>query len=231
MEWFLFQLNPQFLIVIFTRIFMSCLLGGIIGFEREYSRNRPAGFRTHILVCMGSCLTMVIVHFLITAYEGQINIDPTRMAGQVVSGIGFLGAGAILRHGASVKGITTAASIWIVAGVGLACGVGFYTGAILATILIWAVLMYLKGVENKFTRKKKPRLLEVEGDAEKQLIIPLNDLLKEFKIAVKSMEVTENASTGKQRILFYLESENKALDLAEISAKIYEVDGILKVSL
>ena len=210
---------------------MSCLLGGIIGFEREYSRNRPAGFRTHILVCMGSCLTMVIVHFLITAYEGQINIDPTRMAGQVVSGIGFLGAGAILRHGASVKGITTAASIWIVAGVGLACGVGFYTGAILATILIWAVLMYLKGVENKFTRKKKPRLLEVEGDAEKQLIIPLNDLLKEFKIAVKSMEVTENASTGKQRILFYLESENKALDLAEISAKIYEVDGILKVSL
>jgi putative Mg2+ transporter-C (MgtC) family protein len=180
---------------------------------------------------MGSCLTMVIVHFLITAYEGQINIDPTRMAGQVVSGIGFLGAGAILRHGASVKGITTAASIWIVAGVGLACGVGFYTGAILATILIWAVLMYLKGVENKLTRKKKPRLLEVEGDAEKQLIIPLNDLLKEFKIAVKSMEVTENASTGKQRILFYLESENKALDLAEISAKIYEVDGILKVSL
>lgn len=231
MEWFLFQLNPQFLIVIFTRILMSCLLGGIIGFEREYSRNRPAGFRTHILVCMGSCLTMVIVHFLITAYEGQINIDPTRMAGQVVSGIGFLGAGAILRHGASVKGITTAASIWIVAGVGLACGVGFYTGAILATILIWAVLMYLKGVENRFTRKKKPRLLEVEGDAEKQLIIPLNDLLKEFKIAVKSMEVTENASTGKQRILFYLESENKALDLAEISAKIYEVDGILKVSL
>jgi putative Mg2+ transporter-C (MgtC) family protein len=231
MEWFLFQLNPQFLIVIFTRILMSCLLGGIIGFEREYSRNRPAGFRTHILVCMGSCLTMVIVHFLITAYEGQINIDPTRMAGQVVSGIGFLGAGAILRHGASVKGITTAASIWIVAGVGLACGVGFYAGAILATILIWAVLMYLKGVENKFTRKKKPRLLEVEGDAEKQLIIPLNDLLKEFKIAVKSMEVTENASTGKQRILFYLESENKALDLAEISAKIYEVDGILKVSL
>lgn len=231
MEWFLFQLNPQFLIVIFTRILMSCLLGGIIGFEREYSRNWPAGFRTHILVCMGSCLTMVIVHFLITAYEGQINIDPTRMAGQVVSGIGFLGAGAILRHGASVKGITTAASIWIVAGVGLACGVGFYTGAILATILIWAVLMYLKGVENKFTRKKKPRLLEVEGDAEKQLIIPLNDLLKEFKIAVKSMEVTENASTGKQRILFYLESENKALDLAEISAKIYEVDGILKVSL
>ena len=90
--------------------------------------------------------------------------------------------------------------------------------------------MYLKGWRINL-QGKKPRLLEVEGDAEKQLIIPLNDLLKEFKIAVKSMEVTENASTGKQRILFYLESENKALDLAEISAKIYEVDGILKVSL
>ncbi|HHW23798.1 MAG TPA: MgtC/SapB family protein [Clostridiaceae bacterium] len=231
MAWFGFQMNPQFLLDIFTRIFAACLLGGVIGFEREYSRNRPAGFRTHILVCMGSCLTMVIVHFLITAYEGKIDIDPTRMAGQVVSGIGFLGAGAILRHGASVKGITTAASIWVVAGVGLACGVGFYTGAVLATVLVWAVLMYLKGLENKLTRKKKPRILEVEGEAGKQLIIPLNDLLKDLRISVRSMEVTENPETGRQKIFFNLEFENKALDLAEISAKIYEIDGILKVSL
>lgn len=231
MNWIMFQFESGFLVVVIVRIFMACVLGGIIGFEREYSRNRPAGFRTHILVCMGSCLTMLIVHFLITAYEGQINIDPSRMAGQVVSGIGFLGAGAILRHGASVKGITTAASIWVVAGIGLACGIGFYTGAVLATIIICAVLMYLKGFEDKLSRKKRIRLIEIEGDAEKQLIIPLNDLLRDYGIDVKSMDAAENPETGRQKILFYVEYEKKQFDLAEISAKIYEIEGILKVSL
>jgi putative Mg2+ transporter-C (MgtC) family protein len=231
MPWYIFQLDPYFLLVIASRLLLACVLGGAIGFEREYSRNQPAGFRTHILVCLGSCLTMVIVHFLIIAYEGQINIDPTRMAGQVVSGIGFLGAGAILRHGTSIKGITTAASIWAVAGVGLACGVGFYTGAILVTVLVWAVLMYLKGVEKKFNRKKKLRMLDVEGESGKQLIVPLSSILKDYGLTIKSMDISENPGTGMQRILFYLESENKTLDLAEISAKIYEVDGILKVSL
>lgn len=231
MDWFTFQFTPEFLFVVLTRILVSCLLGGIIGFEREHSRNKPAGFRTHILVCMGSCLTMVIVHFLITAYEGQINIDPSRMAGQVVSGIGFLGAGAILRHGASVKGITTAASIWVVAGVGLACGVGFYTGAIIATLLIWAVLMYLKAIEDKLSSKAKIKLLEIEGEKDKQIIIPLSDLLKECKLNIKNLDITDNPNTGKQKLLIYLQPENKALDLAEISAKIYEIEGIHKVSL
>lgn len=233
MDWFLFQIEPGFLLVVSVRLLAACILGGVIGFEREYSRNQPAGFRTHILVCLGSCLTMVIVHFLITAYTGKINIDPTRMAGQVVSGIGFLGAGAILRHGTSVKGITTAASIWAVAGVGLACGVGFYSGAVLSTILIWAVLMYLKGIESKFSGKKKLKVktLEVEGEAGIQIIEPLNNLLKGYGIAIKSMEVNQNPSTGRQRILLYLECNNKELDLINVSAKIYELDGILKVSL
>lgn len=233
MDWSLFQFEPGFILVVLVRLLAACILGGIIGFEREYSRNQPAGFRTHILVCLGSCLTMVIVHFLVTAYAGKIHIDPTRMAGQVVSGIGFLGAGAILRHGTSVKGITTAASIWAVAGVGLACGVGFYTGAALATVLIWAVLMYLKGIENKFMMKKKTKIkmVEVEGEAGKQLIEPLNNLLKEYGLAIKSMEVNENTGSGRQRILFYIESGNNELDLIDISAKIYELDGILKVSL
>lgn len=231
MNWYSFQFSPEFLIVVLTRILVACLLGGIIGFEREHSRNKPAGFRTHILVCMGSCLVMLIAHFTITAYSGQVNIDPTRIAGQVVSGIGFLGAGAIIRHGASVKGITTAASIWVVACVGLACGIGFYTGAVFATLLIWAVLIYLKAVEDRFAKKEMIKILEIEGEKGKQLIVPLSNLLKDCKLNIKSLDIAENPNTGKQKIVLYLESANKTLDLAEISAKIYEIEGILKVSL
>ncbi len=231
MNWYPFQMSPEFLIIVLTRLLVACILGGIIGFEREHSRNKPAGFRTHILVCMGSCLVMLIAHFAITAYSGQVNIDPTRIAGQVVSGIGFLGAGAIIRHGASVKGITTAASIWVVACVGLACGIGFFSGAIFATLLIGAVLIYLKSLEDKFSKKLMTRIVEIEGEAGKQLITPLSNLLKDYTLNIKSLDISANPGTTKQKIIIYLEYENKALDLVEISAKIYEIEGILKVSL
>ncbi len=231
MDWYLFQLNPDFLLMVIARILLSCILGGIIGFEREQSRNKPAGFRTHILVCLGSCLVMLIASFSIISYSGQVNIDPTRIGGQVVSGIGFLGAGAIIRHGVSVKGITTAASIWVVACVGLACGVGFYTGAILVTLLIWTILMYLKNLEIKLAKRISFNTLEIEGEKDKQVIYPLSSILKQFSIIIKSLEILDIPKSNRQRILFQLETENNNLDLTELSAKINEIEGILKVSM
>ncbi len=231
MDWYLFQFNSEFLFTILARILLSCVLGGIIGFEREQSNNKPAGFRTHILVCLGSCLVMLIADFSIIVYSGQVNIDPTRIGGQVVSGIGFLGAGAIIRHGVSVKGITTAASIWVVACVGLACGIGFYTGAILVTLLIWTILMYLKSLEIKLAKKSNLKILEVEGEKDKQVMYPLSSLLRECNIIIKSLDIYDVPKSNRQRILFQLESENNRLDLAIISAKINEIEGILKVSL
>lgn len=231
MDWYLFQFNSEFLFTILARILLSCVLGGIIGFEREQSNNKPAGFRTHILVCLGSCLVMLIAGFSIIAYSGQVNIDPTRIGGQVVSGIGFLGAGAIIRHGVSVKGITTAASIWVVACVGLACGIGFYTGAILVTLLIWTILMYLKSLEIKLAKKSNLKMLEVEGEKDKQVMYPLSDLLRKCNIIIKSLDIYDVPKSNRQRILVQLESENNSLDLAIISAKINEIEGILKVSL
>ena len=121
MDWYIFQYNPEFISVIAIRLLVACTLGGIIGYEREHSKHKPAGFRTHILVSLGSCLVMLIPQFLIMAYDGTLAIDPTRIGAQVVSGIVFLGEGAIIRHGVSVRVITTAASIWAVACVGLAC--------------------------------------------------------------------------------------------------------------
>lgn len=125
------------------KLLLAALLSGFIGFEREHS-HRPAGFRTHILVAVGSALVMMTSVYIFETYEGRTNMDPARLGAQVISGIGFLGAGTILREGFSVKGLTTAASLWAVSCIGLAVGIGFYEGAIVATFVIYITLNLLK---------------------------------------------------------------------------------------
>lgn len=230
MDWYVFQFDVHFIIVAMVRLLAACIMGGIIGFQREYSRNTPAGFRTHILVSLGSCLAMLINQFALSAYAG-LNIDPTRIGAQVISGIGFLGAGAIIRNGFSVKGITTAASIWAVACVGLACGIGFYTGAILSTILIWAVLLYLKLLEEKLSYKYRKKTLEVEATSNIQILLSLNDIFKNSGIIVNSLEVSEIPEDQRQRVLCQLESNKNSFDFTGLTAKIKNIDGVLKVSI
>lgn len=125
------------------KLLLAAVLSGFIGFEREHS-HRPAGFRTHILVAVGSTLVMMTSVFIFQTYKGQTNMDPARLGAQVISGIGFLGAGTILREGFSVKGLTTAASLWAVSCIGLAVGIGFYEGAVVATLVIYITLNVLK---------------------------------------------------------------------------------------
>lgn len=125
---------------------MAAVIGGFIGLEREI-HGRPAGLRTHLLVAMGSCLAMLLSVY---GFGAGWNRDPARLAAQVLSGIGFLGAGTILREGVTVKGLTTAASLWLVAGIGLAIGVGFYLAAIVATVFAAAALFFLEKLEKRF---------------------------------------------------------------------------------
>ncbi|MBB6215691.1 putative Mg2+ transporter-C (MgtC) family protein [Anaerosolibacter carboniphilus] len=134
---------------IIIRLSLSCLLGGLIGIERE-SLNRPAGFRTHILVCIGSTLIMLVNLYLFQSYKTYANIDPARLGAQVISGIGFLGAGTIIREGSSVKGLTTAAGLWAVAGIGIAIGSGFYMGAIATTVIVLVTLIIFSKFERNF---------------------------------------------------------------------------------
>src|SRR5687767_15220441 len=116
------------------RVLAALVLGGLVGFEREFS-DQPAGFRTHILVSLGAMLfTVVGAYGMVDFAAEDINFDPTRIAAQVVSGIGFLGAGAILREGLNVKGLTTAAALWVTAAIGVAVGFGYWSGAIATTI-------------------------------------------------------------------------------------------------
>ena len=134
------------------RLFIALLFGGLVGLERSY-HGRPAGFRTHALVCLGSALLM-----LVTVYEGQwfmphgagrVTVDPTRMAQGIMTGIGFLGAGVIMKEGLSVRGLTTAASIWVTAAIGVLVGVGFYFPAALAAAMTLGTLSMFRWLENR----------------------------------------------------------------------------------
>lgn len=146
---------------IITRIALAVLLGGIIGVEREAHR-RAAGLRTHILVCIGSTLITITSIYIAERYNGAFqNCDPSRIASGIVTGIGFLGAGTIIRERASVVGLTTAASIWSVAGVGIALGIGFYKAAIFASLAIFVTLVLL----GKFTRKYMGKKDDSGGDS------------------------------------------------------------------
>lgn len=127
------------------RLLVSTIVGALVGWERERG-NRPAGLRTHMLVCMGSCLVMTAsIWFVEMTDKG----DAMRMGAQVISGIGFLGAGTIIKNDQTVKGLTTAASLWVVACIGLALGAGFYWGAILCAALTYAALVFFKHIEER----------------------------------------------------------------------------------
>lgn len=137
-------------LTIVVRVLLAVLLGFVLGLEREMYK-RPAGLRTHILVCIASCLIMLVSMY------GFDSGDPGRVAAQVVSGVGFLGAGAIMREdkGNGIKGITTAATIWMSAMLGLACGNGFYFGAVLVTVCALVILTILRGFEAKISASSK----------------------------------------------------------------------------
>ena len=130
------------------RLLLSCVLGGLIGYERD-AQHKSAGLRTHILVSIGSCLIMILSIKIYLSVQGLTNADPARLAAQVVSGIGFLGAGSIIKEGPTVKGLTTAASLWVVSGVGLAIGAGYYIEALMSTGLVFLTLTILSRIEKK----------------------------------------------------------------------------------
>jgi putative Mg2+ transporter-C (MgtC) family protein len=140
---------------VLIRLTLSLILGGLIGLERQLHR-RAAGLRTHILVCIGSCLIMLTSIYISDIYKNISVVDPSRIAAGVITGIGFLGAGAIIREREkeSVKGLTTAASLWVVAAIGLASGCGFYSAALFTTFLALVTLFFLGYYEKNILIKK-----------------------------------------------------------------------------
>ena len=163
MEQVLQEIMGENFSVIVLRLFVALLLSGIIGFEREWNRH-SAGFRTHILVGVGASLMMSLSLYgfidFIERYD-NIRFDPARIPSYVISGIGFLGAGTIIVYGGTIRGLTTAASIWAVAGIGLVVGAGMYGPAIVATFIILISLVVLNNWEKLFPSQRKTTMLEM----------------------------------------------------------------------
>ena len=163
------ELALNYELILVFRLLFAGILGGIIGFEREY-HGREAGLRTHLLVSVGACLMMVISENFAFKYGGEVStgilrVDPSRIAAQIVTGIGFLGAGAIIKEGASVRGLTTAAGLWVAAGLGMAVGTGLYFAASATAVLSLVALLLLKTVDSRI-RKKTFRFLTIRCSSE-----------------------------------------------------------------
>ena len=137
---------------ILTHLLVATIAGGLIGLERSY-HGRPAGFRTHTLVCLASSLLMLVTMYQSKWFTGApldtVRIDPTRMAQGVMTGIGFLGAGVIMREGLTVRGLTTAASIWTTAAIGILAGIGFYSAVLVGSVITIGILTVFRKVENR----------------------------------------------------------------------------------
>ena len=136
------------------RLLLTLVLSGLIGLERQVHR-RDAGLRTHILVALGSCLIMLTSLYVFDIYKDKVSLDPARIAAGVITGIGFLGAGTIIRSPEGVRGLTTAACLWVVSGIGLAVGCGFIKMAVYATVLVLIVLHFLRYLEGTVFKEGK----------------------------------------------------------------------------
>lgn len=211
---------------ILLRLVLAGVLGGFIGFEREHT-NRPAGFRTHILVCVGSALVMVTSEFMFNRYSAIANIDPARLGAQVISGIGFLGAGTIIRDGFNVRGLTTAASLWAVSCIGIATGTGFYAGAVVATILIFLTLIVLKKAEQHFTIKNRYRTYIVEADGAHEQIGAVSSTFERYGIEIRNIQLVRNEENG-LTMKFSVKLPDNCIDLQTI-CDLQGLSGVKKV--
>lgn len=173
------------------RLLLSAFLGGLIGMERQ-ANNRPAGLRTHVLVTLGSALIMIIsIDAFSSLGEYGISSDPARLAAQVVSGIGFLGAGTILHNGTNVKGLTTAASLWVCGGIGLAIGSGYYLGGLVTVIIVLFTLMRLGRIE-KSILKHKYRVFIVTAEERPGLMGELGTILGQYSMDIRDIKIVRD---------------------------------------
>ncbi len=210
------------------RLFIAAVLSGLIGYEREV-HGRLAGFRTHILVGVGSTLIMLTSMYIFDIYRGHAAVDPGRIAAQVVSGIGFLGAGTIIRFKASVRGLTTAASLWTVAGLGLAVGAGLFIPATFTTLLVLAALFFLNRVERGMIRKDWYKSLEIDTKAGASQLQEIRSLLSEYDVEIKDFDVKRSSSSEDLIIKISVKLLTNEYD-NEMISKIRELDGVKKAS-
>ncbi len=212
---------------LFFRLALSCVLGGIIGYERQ-SRKKSAGLRTNVLVCLGSCLIMVLSEALYFKVEGRTNADPARLAAQVVSGIGFLAAGAIMKEGLTVTGLTTAACLWVVSGVGLATGAGYYSGALFTTGLIFATLGTLSRIDEWVMHERNLSLTIHAHDKPGQLM-NISSCLDDLQLKVRGVKVRDDDEHSDLLCVEFEVYNHRGLKNVIVVDAIQRLDGVVSV--
>lgn len=213
-------------------ILLAMILGFAIGFERELT-NKWAGLRTHMLVCMGSCIfTLLSIHaFPVFAHSPQA--DPARIAAQVLTGIGFIGGGTVLKHGSAIYGLTTAAALWITASIGMACGCGFNRLAIVSTVIVVSVLVLIRIFEKQFIHRgsKIIRKMSVTFFCPKDIIEDAyKKVLSTFESIYEIKQKNSSDSENFKKISFKLCLQTKN-PIQYIHNELEKIEGIESVSI
>lgn len=205
----------------FIKLVLIVILSGIVGYERE-SWNKPVGFRTHVLVGISAVLVMICGQYL----SEKSGADPTRIPAQLLSGIGFLGAGTILRDGFNVKGLTTAAGLLAITCIGLFVGAGYYLGAIIATAVVYVVLSYSHILSTKLEHSDILDL-KVTASSPKEIVKEVNGILKNYNVEIIRLKVIEDEDVPDyvRIIMKYRESTDKN----EILSKLIEIEKVKEV--
>ncbi|SHH73467.1 putative Mg2+ transporter-C (MgtC) family protein [Caloranaerobacter azorensis DSM 13643] len=211
---------------IFIRLFLSILLSGLIGIERESIR-RPAGFRTHILVCVGSTLVMLTGIYIVDLYNYKSNMDVTRLGAQVISGIGFLGAGTIIREGMSVKGLTTAAGLWAVACIGIAIGSGFYVAAILTALLVFVTLLAFTKFEKRIKMRRNYVYIRIVSVNQPGQLGKIGSITGKYGVSIKNIEL-ESQDNNMIVITLLMQIPDKSVKL-DLLNELTGIENILEV--
>ncbi|WP_010095820.1 MgtC/SapB family protein [Ornithinibacillus scapharcae] len=229
MSAFFSNLIDENFLLITVRLLIALVLSGLIGFEREL-KNHSAGFRTHILVGVGACLMMVLSLYGFEAYiekYDNVRFDPARIPSYVISGIGFLGAGTIMVYGGTIRGLTTAASIWTVAGLGLVVGAGMYAVAVFTTLIILLSLVFLNNFERLFTRGKNSLVVEIVSSPN-LAINKVVSVFEESNIKIKQVEVIKVENN--LRSIFIKVEPPKGLERITLFENLSSIEAVKSVS-
>ena len=209
-----------------VRLVLAVFCGGFIGLERERKR-RPAGFRTHILICLGAAMTTLTSQFLVLNLGA--NTDMARLGAQVIAGVGFIGAGTIIvTKRRQVKGLTTAAGLWTSAIVGLCCGAGFFEGAVLATLIILIVEFGFVKLEYSLFNSSRSFNIYVEY-SEAQNLGVIVDVIKKNEAYIKDIEITKSNADGAQACAIFSLKMPKKQPHRVLMTNIMNVEGVVTV--
>jgi putative Mg2+ transporter-C (MgtC) family protein len=205
---------------IIIRVLVAAVLGAAVGFERERD-SQPAGLRTHIILVIGAALAMCLSINLAVKYGG----DPARLAAQVISGIGFLGAGAILRIGFNVKGLTTATTLWSMAIVGLTVGYGYYLIGIVITVIMLITLSLLNTIEKRWVRTNIIRSISIVAEDHEGLVKTVRKTSTKLAEQIDSFSVQKNVKNKRIRIQI-VARVNKGEKMEDLTQAISSIEGI-----